>query len=509
MRKKIILLLAILPLIAKAQFSRLGEDVYYEGNITSAFSGGDYAPFWFTSNKYGLSSHKNNYGYIRGIIQRNAMTDSLRNWRIGYGADIAVAVGMESKHFIIQQLYTDIQRKALRLSLGQKERPLELKNQALSSGAMTTGINARPLPQIRLEIPDFLTIPGTKNWLAFKAHLAYGWYTDNAWQRKFNNNDTRFLYTTGSLYHSKAAFVRIGNTEKFPLTVTGGLEMSCQFGGTGYNIRQRAGFDNPIAEKTSLLNGFKSFWNAFIPGGSDPNDGDIYANREGNQLGSWHLRTDYHGKSWSVAFYLEHFFEDQSQMFWQYGWKDMLYGVEINLPKNSFLSTLVYEHIGTMDQTGAIYHDHTDNIPEQISGCDHYYNHHIYGAWQHSGYVMGNPLLSSPIYNDRFGNGRFSHNLMVYHNRINAHHIGLSGQPTKEWEWRILYTHEKSLGSYYFPTPNPQNANYLMTEVSYKPHWMKGLNIIASYGHNNGEIIGNSNGGMLSISYRGLFNKTK
>ena len=146
MRKLLTLLITILPWTAEAQLSRLGEDVFYEGTITSAFSGGDYAPFWFTSNRYGLSSHKNNYGYLRASLQRDVMTDSTRNWRIGYGADIAAAVGMEGKHFIIQQLYTDIQWKALRLSLGQKERPLELKNQALSSGAMTTGINARPLP---------------------------------------------------------------------------------------------------------------------------------------------------------------------------------------------------------------------------------------------------------------------------------------------------------------------------------------------------------------------------
>jgi hypothetical protein len=264
------------------------------------------------------------------------------------------------------------------------------------------------------------------------------------------------------------------------------------------------GFDGPEYYDQNLLNGFKSFWNALIPGGGDSNDGDIYSNREGNQLGSWHLRFDYHGKGWSAAAYLEHFFEDQSQMFWQYGWKDMLYGVEINLPKNPFLSSVVYEHIGTMDQSGAIYHDKTANMPEQISGCDQYYNHHIYGAWQHSGYVMGNPLLSSPIYNDRFG---MSHNIMVYHSRINAHHIGLSGQPTEEWGWRLLYTHEKSLGSYNAPTPDPQKANYLLAEVTYKPNWVKGLGITASYGHNDGEILGSSNGGMLSVSYSGLFNK--
>jgi hypothetical protein len=159
-----------------------------------------------------------------------------------------------------------------------------------------------------------------------------------------------------------------------------------------------------------------------------------------------------------------------------------------------------------MDQSGAIYHDHTDVMPEQISGCDQYYNHHIYGAWQHSGYVIGNPLLTSPIYNDRFG---ASNDLMVYHSRINAHHIGLSGQPTEEWGWRLFYTHEKSLGSYNSPTPAPQNANYLMAEITYKPTKIKGLGITASYGHNDGAILGNSNGGMMSVSYNGWFNKTK
>ena len=48
-----------------------------------------------------------------------------------------------------------------------------------------------------------------------------------------------------------------------------------------------------------------------------------------------------------------------------------------------------------------------------------------------------------------------------------------------------------------------------MAEVSYKPRKIKGLGITASYGHNDGEILGNSNGGMLSISYNGWINKTK
>ena len=96
MKKLFLLFITCLPLTAEAQFSRLGENVCYEGAVSSAFSGGDYAPFWFTANRYGLSSHKNNYGYLRGSIRRDVMTDSLRKWRIGYGADMAVALEWEA-----------------------------------------------------------------------------------------------------------------------------------------------------------------------------------------------------------------------------------------------------------------------------------------------------------------------------------------------------------------------------------------------------------------------------
>ncbi len=487
------LLFLFIPLTASAQFSRLGEDVEYNTSISSAFSEGEYAPFWFTSNRYGLSTNNNNSGYLRAKISRSAEADSHRNWRIGYGADIAVPVGMDN-HFVLQQLYADFQWKAIRLSIGQKERPLELKNQYLSSGGMATGINARPIPQVRLELPDFWTIPGTKNWLALKAHVAFGAYTDNGWQREFNAG-ANYLYSANSLYHSKELLVRIGNKDKFPLSITGGLEMEAQFGGEAWNVTAAGDTEGSVDRHQDMGHGFKQFWNALIPGGSDGNDME-YSNRSGNHLGSWHLRLDYDTENWGIGAYMEHFFEDESQMFWQYGWKDMLYGLELSLPKNPILNTIVYEHIGTMHQSGSIYYDATPVLPEQISGGDDYYNNHIYGGWQHAGFAMGNPLLISPIYNT-LGNIEFCYS------RINAHHVGLQGQVTNEWGYRALYTHTRTLGRYVFPSRHPKTSDYFMIEATYSPRKVKGLSFTAAYGLNHGSLLGNSNGGMLTISYGG------
>lgn len=497
MKRILSLLILILPLTALGQASRLGENVHYGASMSGMLSNGDYAPFWFTANRYGLATPNDRSLLLRANIGRSTLADSTRRWRLGYGADLAVAAGMNS-HFVLQQLYAEAQWKAMRLSVGQKERPLELQDGTLSSGAMTTGINARPLPQIRFELPDFWVVPGTHDWLAIKGHFAFGAYTDNRWQRHAANR-LGYTYTTGSLYHSKGLLVRIGNRQKFPLTLTGGLEMSSQFGGEGWNMSQRLDDGTQLPTHRSLFHGFSSLWHAVIPGGGDADDGD-FANAEGNMLGSWHVRADWQGRGWGVAAYMEHYFEDESQLFLQYAWKDFLLGLEVSLPRNPVLEKVVYEHLGTMDQSGPVYHDARENLPVQISAVDEYYNHHIYGAWQHAGYVMGNPLLLSPIYN---ANGR----IYCYYNRVNAHHLGLKGCPAQWLSWRMLYTHLRTLGTYHVPTLDPKRADYLLGEVTWQPRFAPGLSVTASYGLNAGSLLGRSHGGMLTLAYSGLINK--
>ena len=131
-------------------------------------------------------------------------------------------------------------------------------------------------------------------------------------------------------------------------------------------------------------------WSAFVASGGDVNDFEGFSNAVGNHVGSWHVRLDWKGKGWSIGGYMDHLFEDHSQLSMQYGfWKDMLLGLEVNLPGNRFVSSVVYEHNGTKNQSGPVYHDATPENPQQISARDNYYAHHIYGSWQHAGFGMG------------------------------------------------------------------------------------------------------------------------
>ncbi len=493
----VFLCLLLLPLAIWSQSERLGEDIQYGFSLRGTSGGGDNVPFWFTNNRYGLGPIRKHTAQARAYIKRDAEADSLRFWRIGYGADMVAGYGSQSE-FCVQQLFVDVEWKMLRLSLGQKERPSELKNEELSTGGMTLGINARPLPQVRAELPYFWAIPGTKGWFSIKGHIAYGIYTDNRWQRNWNAG-TSNIYTQKSLFHSKALLMKIGNEKKFPLTLKWGLEMACQFGGKGYNEISYTG--QPLGQAVKLGG---NILKAFVPSGGDVND-DAFSNAVGNHIGSWHFRLDWTGKNWSVGAYMDHLFEDHSQLGMQYGfWKDMLLGIEINLPENRYVSSIVYEHNGTMNQSGPIYHDATPENPQQISANDTYYINHVYGSWQHGGFVMGNPLILSPMYNGYFGRVG---SLSCDFSRVNAHHIGLKGNPTPRLSWRALYTYEKNLGTYDKPVMDPLEGHFLLLEACYKPKKLRGWGFGAAYGHNHGSLLGKANSAMLTVSFDGWIRK--
>ena len=446
------------------------------------------SPLWLNANRYGLSSVKDDNGYLRAGIFRRAEHDSACNWRLGYGVDLAAAYDFTSG-FIVQQLYADLDWRWLRLSVGSKERPMALKNQELSSGSQTFGINARPIPEVRVEIPDYVSLTGKSNWLGIKGHIGYGLPTDDAWEESYvGPQGKRAIHV---IYHSKSGFLRVGNPERFPLVFEGGLEMACMFGGTVMNFAP--------GQNLVMTHKLKDFWHAFTGGGSDPTDG-TYLNAEGNTVGSWLFSLAWHGRDWKIRAYYDHFFEDHSMMFFEYGWKDGLIGLEATLPRNPVASTIVYEYLHTKYQAGPVYHDHTAEIPDQVSGCDNYYNHGLYTGWEHWGQAIGNPLFTSPLYNgDR--------SLAFTGNRFIAHHVGLSGDPLPELHYRLLYSHMRNWGTYGNPYPDVRRDDSFLVEASYGFAHVPALNgwrVGAAFAFDRDSQIGDNTGFQFTISRSGL-----
>ncbi len=498
--------LLILLALATATAAR-GQMVFKtEAQLTA--SDGDNTPLWLNANRYGLSSLETTNGYLRAGLFRDLEQDSARSWKRGFGADVALATGFSST-LVVQQAYAEVGWRKGLLTLGAKEQPMELKNQELSSGPQTLGINARPVPGIRLALPDYWNVPFSKGWLGLKGHLFYGVTTDDSWQRDFSHLQSR--YTKHTMLHTKAGYLRLGREAK-PFTVELGLEMGSQFSGTSFIPGNT---ETMVIKNQSGLSGIVS---ALIPSGSDAIEKDFgsYRNKEGNHVGSWVVRANYEQPGWGVSLYADHFFEDQSQLFlldydgygtgedwdrWEhFGWfvydlRDMLVGAELRLKHCKWLQSVVAEYLYTKYQSGPVYHDHTMVISDHIGGIDDYYNHYVFTGWQHWGQVMGNPLYRSPLYND---NGMIN----VLNNRFWAWHLGMSGTPAEGLHYRLLATWQKGFGTYHHPLVEPQNNVSLMAEARYafpKDSKLEGWSLKGAVALDRGELLGDNAGMQLTI----------
>lgn len=514
------LLIALFPAVTHAQYAwqetdrepskpHLTSSLTYRIETQATLSKGQ-TPLWLNANRYGLSSLDKTNGYVRAAVMRPLSADSARRWAIGYCADVAVPLHYTS-NAVLQQAYVEARWLHGVITAGAKEWPLQLKNQTLSSGSQTLGINARPVPQVRIALPEYWQLPFGGGWLHLKGHIAYGMMTDDAWQHDFTNRQSK--YADHVLYHSKAGYLKIGNEySTFPLSVELGLEMATLFGGTPY----RPSNDGTM-QSIPTGHGLKSFWHAFFPGGQDATDG-MYANNEGNIVGSWLMRVNYDRELWRFSVYADHFFEDHSQMFlinnngygsgndWNkrvhrryflYDLKDIMLGGELELKYGRWLRHIVAEYIYTKYQSGPYNHDHTQNISDQIAGIDNYYNHGIYPGYQHWGQVMGNPLYRSPIYNtDR--------RLYIYNNRFVAWHLGIDGSPTSRLAYRALTTYQEGWGTYDIPFNSKHHNVSFLAETSYR--FNKGWKITAAYAMDFGsrQMFGHNAGGQITISKTGL-----
>lgn len=506
--------LFFLPSFAFAQYfdeedeDEIADRAYLKIDVEAQASLSDgKTPLWLNANKHGLSSLEGTNGYLRAsaIHELKPFDDEEEKpFDYGYGLDIAAAYGFTST-LVIQQAYGEVRWLRGKLTVGSKNWGMELRDNQLSSGAQTLGINARPVPQVRVAIDEFWPIPGTKGILNLKGHIAYGKMTDNNWQKDFTGEKTKFV--ENGLYHSKAGYLRIGK-DFSNLSLTLGAEMVSMFGGTSHNILLGDGnlhsFDNG--------SGIKAFWNAFIPTSSEGEVSEsTYQNVAGNMLGSWVARLDYSNDYWSTALYFDHFFEDQSSMFFldydgygkgeewnvakdrryfKYKLKDMQLGFEWKKKLPSAIDAIVLEYIYSKYQSGPIYHDHTNTYPDHLGGKDDFYNNYMQTPYQHWGQVLGNPLYLSPIYNN---DGL----LEVKNNRLFALHLGVGGHISDELTYRVLTSFQDALGTYDKPYNGYKKSFNFLAEASYNfpKHWK----VTAAVGLDRGNVHGNNTGAQITV----------
>lgn len=477
------------PNALKRAISSLSGEAEFYTSLNDGFS-----PLWHSANEDGHVDVQGGFSSLELYIGHDEH-NLPKKWRLSWKAGLEFALGYKNDYIRenefsieIPEAYVDLDYKRVRLSIGTKlGRGNELKG-TLTSGSQTFSKNAHPVPSVRFELPEYWNI---SPWIAIKGHFGYGLMLDGNWQNEYVNDgvDDAGLplanrYAKNAFLHTKAGYLRIGNEKKFPLTFEGGLEMACMFGGTIYNFGEEK-------QTIEMPSGISDFFKAIYSGGSDTTDGP-YSNAGGNTVGSWLFALNYHGKDWKAKLYYDHFFEDHSQMFLQYGWLDGLIGLEVELPENRFVSRVCYEHLKTSYQSGPVYHDHTDALPVQISGGDDYYNHVLYQGWQYFGISMGNPLFVSPLYRND-GSLRFDANRFV------AHYIALAGTPFKGLDYELRYSYMTSWGTYNLPFETERYQNSFALALNWGPERighlaLPGWSANMTIGFDKGSIIGDNFG---------------
>lgn len=489
-----VLVLALLPVDMVAQTNlTLGYET------VGMFGAGDHAPFWHTSNRQGLPSVRNNNGYMH--VAALGTTILPYGFNMDYGVDMGGGAGLE-KDLFVHQLYLDLNYKWLGMSVGMQERWSD-KNPYLSTGALTWSGNSKPIPEVRAGIPDFVRIPVLGSWFSFKGHVGYGRLTDDKWRKEHPYGQ----YMSGVLFHSKSAFLRFGDEERFPLQVTVGLEMNNMFGGTRYIMA------SGIEKKYS--SDLAAFWTVLFPFHHVEEQG----NEDGDNLGSWHLNFDYTFDDWHIGAYYEHFYEDHSSWLgieykndmegnkdfiffgFRRNWFDGLFGLEVNAPDDiPFFRNAVIEFMNTRGLCGPICHSAACNndgmyVIEEVDGRDGMYNHGIYSSYSHWGYAMGNPVLVSPAYNSDNTN-RFRSN------RVQMFHVGIDGGITENIDYRLMATTTRHWGQYGAPLKDIERVTSLLLECSYRlgDDYSWKFTLSGAMDIDSGGLLGDNKGVMLTIS---------
>lgn len=464
--------------------SILPDSLSWSVQSRATFSSGENTPFWLVSNLYGLGSPQLNNGYLRGKVLLPLNPE--KKLSLGAEADLVGAWHLPGA-FRIQQLYADLKYRKLWLSIGSREFRAKYNNHRLSSGDLLFSGNALPIPQVRVGTFGFAPVWGTKNWFSVNIYLAYGMFTDSNWQKNWVVPDGD--HTSNVLFCGRGLSFRIGNDKVYPFTFDVGIEMGTQFGGTVYK-------DGRIIK---MPTGIIDWLKAIVPlSGSDKTPDSEQTNVQGNMNGEYSIAIHWSpANDWHLKAYWEHYFEDHSQLTFEYGlWKDGLYGLELAFPKNPFVAKLVYEYVCTTDQTGAVNNDYTPEIPVQVSGRDGYYTHYLYGAWQNWGMTIGSPFAISPLYNRK-------HLLTLYNSRFIANHFALEGNPCKGLDWRFLISFTQNWGTYWRPLTRKMNNCSGLVEVTYHPASLKGFFAKGALAWDKGLLLGNNFGGMISLGFEG------
>lgn len=478
--KYIVTFLAVAVISSSAFPQWLKKPDYYL-ETGASFSAGKQTPFWLLSNQYGLLTPNKFNGWIKAGIHTG-----LSEKKIDYDYKLELVNRYSNKNeFYIHQAYVRLKIYFLHIQAGSMEEKFGNQDSSLSSGSLLWSGNARPMPKISIQVPNYTLIPYTFGLLEFKGGISHGWFGDEP----FVNN---------VWLHHKYLYFQLGG--KLPVNIHYGFHHYAQWAGKTEDGEQ-------------LPNTWDDFVKVFFAqGGGVGSPESDSLNALGNHLGSRNFGVDVDLNMVKMGLYWQTIFEDGSGKAYR-NIKDGLWGFYLHTKdKNKLISGFVYEFINTTDQSGPAHEvwtldgvEYTYPIPggvySQPGGNDNYFNNGIYHfGWTYKDMTIGTPFITSPIIPIE---GK-AYSEYIRNNKVTGHHFGIEGI-IKDISYKVFYTYYLNFGTNSSPfNPNrPQNSILLQTYISNKLPW--GLDLGLKGGIDIGSMYGNNLGIQFSLIKKGSF----
>ena len=217
-------------------------------------------------------------------------------------------------------------------------------------------------------------------------------------------------------------------------------------------------------------------------------------NAQGNHVGSQQLMLTGKGNRWEVNVYWQNFFEDNFAFIGNgQNLRDGLWGISMKQSRWPFIQGVTYEILHTCDQSG-LWHDR-DGLC--YAGNDQYYQNSVFqNGWNYWYRSMGNPFLTSPLYNE-------DGTIHTLNSRVLVHHVGIRGD-IYGFRYILKASHARNYGNDNTSRVLQSNntALFLAIEKHVEQAW--GLDFGLRLAADVGSQWGNQFGAQITISKRGI-----
>lgn len=401
-----VIALFFITILQSTAFAQSGLSV----ESTGIFSSSDHTPFWLQSNRHGMYARNGSQLFSR--FQYHSDFGDIGPIKIYYGADLIARPGKEST-INFNRGYINLKAYGLEFIAGRFHNTSPIHAEDLSMGSLGISHNASPIPQVRIGLSDWLSIPFTKDFIQIRGHLSHGWLGSSR-------------YTQDLLLHEKVGHVKFGGD--FPLNIYGGIAHYAKWGGNNH------------PEFGDIPTRFSDYRNVFFARpGDEKTPGPMQSYVLGDHLGAWDFGFFLDIGDTNLSFYRQHPLESRDNLKLK-SLQDALTGISVTLPGHSRLPfrRFVYEFLYTKYQDGPRRsNEGGDLIRDLYRGNENYYNHGVYrSGWVYHQQTIGNPLFTPS-----------GSNLGVLNNRIVAHHVGLSGS-FQAVEFTAKATFSRNYGKY-------------------------------------------------------------